>query len=230
MYCFFLLFGLFCLLVCLNVLEEAGKLPVASWIYSRVGWNIPVFGGAGSVFVTGTILFSHKLPLSWNPLGGEGIIFRGKTKGMSHLVLASKQWPWLPCSLCPVLLVLHTGLDFAWISPLLHTAGPTLLWGRERKRADSSLRKQLGSGGWNELLIYAARVFLLLSLPLQLWQGRFSGFENSIDLSGSDAEVLKYVCLFGFACEIKHHLTSNKQCCYRQCPDSDYAFQKSSLT
>lgn len=112
MYCFFLLFGLFCLLVCLNVLEEAGKLPVASWIYSRVGWNIPVFGGAGSVFVTGTILFSHKLPLSWNPLGGEGIIFRGKTKGMSHLVLASKQWPWLSSSLCPLLLVLHTGLDF----------------------------------------------------------------------------------------------------------------------
>lgn len=86
-----------------------------------------------------------------------------------------KVCPTSPCQqavamavLLPVLLALNTGLDFAWISPLLHTAGPTLLWGRERKRADSSLRKQLGSGGWNELLIYAVHVFLLLSLPLQL--------------------------------------------------------------
>lgn len=160
------------------------------------------------------------------PWGVRGLYSEERLKvcPTSSLPASSGRGCPLPCVLC------FLSSTLAWISPLLHTAGPILLWDRERKRADSSLRKQLGSGGWNELLIYAAHVFLLLSLPLQLLQGRFSGFENSIDLSGSDAEVLKYVCLFGFACEIKHHLTSNKQCCYRQCPDSDYAFQKSSLT
>lgn len=97
---------------------------------------------------------------------------------------------WLLC-LCPPPAPCHsTHIPNAWMTA-------------QGKEAAQFLPVHTAGQQWMELLlIHAAHIVLPVSLPLQLWKASFVDFENNVDLGGSDAKVLKCVCLFGFVCEI----------------------------
>lgn len=88
-------------------------------------------------------------------------------------------------------------------APCHNTHVPNAWMAAQGEEAAQFLPVHTAGQQWTELLlIYAARVVLPVSLPLQLWKADFVDFENNIDLGGSDAKVLKCVCSFGFVCEI----------------------------